>query len=60
MNLKLPLYAKKMFVNGMVLGGFQHDGINFTIAQSFKKLFVAWVDEPKKGILGDSYFYTIV
>lgn len=44
----------------MVLGGFQHDGINFTIAQSFKKLFVAWVDEPKKGILGDSYFYTIV
>jgi hypothetical protein len=44
-----------MLVNGMVLGIFQHDGINFTFAQSFKKFFVAWVGQPKKGILGDSY-----
>jgi hypothetical protein len=41
MNLKLSLHAKKRLVNGMVLGVYQQDGINFTIAQSFWKLFVA-------------------
>jgi hypothetical protein len=42
---------KKMLVNGMVLGVFQHNGINFTIAQSFRKLFVAWVSQPKNMVI---------